>query len=83
MAENEMTAPRIVTSRVDADDSYTMERYLATGGYQGLRKAIGMTPRRGPRRGERGEPARPGRGRVPGRPQVVDGAPRRDDLPRR
>jgi NADH-quinone oxidoreductase subunit F len=37
-------APRIVTSRIDFEDSYTLERYLATGGYEGLRKALSMTP---------------------------------------
>ena len=37
-------APRIVTARMGYDDSYTLERYLATGGYEGLRKALSMTP---------------------------------------
>ncbi len=37
-------APRIVTSRVGYEDSYTIDRYLATGGYEGLRKALSMTP---------------------------------------
>ncbi|MGH9081898.1 MAG: NADH-quinone oxidoreductase subunit NuoF, partial [Acidimicrobiales bacterium] len=37
-------APRIVTSRFDHEDSFTVERYLATGGYDGLRKALTMTP---------------------------------------
>jgi NADH-quinone oxidoreductase subunit F len=38
-------APRIVTRRLDHPDSHTLERYLATGGYQALRKALGtMTP---------------------------------------
>ncbi len=32
--------PQIVTSRFAFDDSYTLDRYLATGGYQGLRKAL-------------------------------------------
>jgi len=36
-------APRIVTSRLGFDDSHTLERYLATGGYEGLRKALTMT----------------------------------------
>ncbi|MGH9103567.1 MAG: NADH-quinone oxidoreductase subunit NuoF [Acidimicrobiales bacterium] len=36
--------PRIVTSRLGYDDSHTLERYLATGGYAGLRKALGMHP---------------------------------------
>jgi NADH-quinone oxidoreductase subunit F len=37
-------APRIVTSRLVHEDSHTIERYLATGGYESLRKALGMTP---------------------------------------
>jgi NADH-quinone oxidoreductase subunit F len=37
-------APRIVTARLDHPDSHTLERYLATGGYEGLRKALTMTP---------------------------------------
>ncbi|HXQ75363.1 MAG TPA: NADH-quinone oxidoreductase subunit NuoF [Acidimicrobiales bacterium] len=37
-------APRILTSRLGYDDSHTLERYLATGGYEGLRKALAMTP---------------------------------------
>ncbi len=36
--------PKIVSSRFGFDDSYTLERYLATGGYEGLRKALTMTP---------------------------------------
>jgi len=37
-------APKIVTQRLGHDDSHTLERYLATGGYEGLRKALTMTP---------------------------------------
>ncbi len=37
-------APRIITSRFDDADSYTLARYEATGGYQALRKALGMGP---------------------------------------
>ena len=33
--------PRIVTSRFEHADSYTLERYLATDGYAGLRAALG------------------------------------------
>ena len=33
--------PKVVTSRFGLEDSHTLERYLATGGYQGLRKALG------------------------------------------
>ena len=36
--------PRIITSRVGLDDSFTLERYLATGGYEALRKALAMAP---------------------------------------
>jgi NADH-quinone oxidoreductase subunit F len=36
--------PRIITSRFDYEDSFTLPRYEATGGYQALRKAIGMDP---------------------------------------
>jgi len=36
--------PKIVTSRLGFDDSHTLERFLATDGYQGLRKALTMTP---------------------------------------
>jgi NADH-quinone oxidoreductase subunit F len=38
------SAPRIVTARLDHEDSYTLERYLATGGYKALRKALRMKP---------------------------------------
>ena len=37
-------AAPIVTSRMGYDDSYTLERYLATGGYDGLRRAIALGP---------------------------------------
>ncbi|MEJ5253978.1 MAG: NADH-quinone oxidoreductase subunit NuoF [Acidimicrobiales bacterium] len=37
-------APKIVTSRFQYDDSHTLARYEATGGYQALRKALGMSP---------------------------------------
>jgi NADH-quinone oxidoreductase subunit F len=37
-------APKILTARMDADDSHTLARYLATGGYDALRKALTMTP---------------------------------------
>ncbi len=37
-------APRIVTSRIGFEDSHTLVRYLDTGGYTGLRKALTMTP---------------------------------------
>jgi len=34
--------PRIITSRFDDQDGHTLARYEATGGYQALRKALGM-----------------------------------------
>jgi len=34
----------IVTSRFRYEDSYTLERYLATGGYRGQRALLAMTP---------------------------------------
>jgi NADH-quinone oxidoreductase subunit F len=38
-------AAPIVTARIGGyDDSHTLRRYLATGGYEGLRKALRMTP---------------------------------------
>lgn len=36
--------PTIVTSRFGYEDSYTLDRYLATGGYIGLRAALAKTP---------------------------------------
>ncbi len=39
-----MTVPQIITGRFDLPNSYTIEQYEATGGYQGLRRALGMTP---------------------------------------
>jgi NADH-quinone oxidoreductase subunit F len=39
-----LDAPTIVSSRRDFDDSFTLTRYLATGGYDALRKAITMFP---------------------------------------
>src|ERR1700694_3939927 len=35
-------APRIVTGRLDHPDSHTLRRFLATGGYDGLRRALSM-----------------------------------------
>jgi len=37
-------AAPIVTARIGHPDSHTITRYLAEGGYQGLRKALSMTP---------------------------------------
>jgi NADH-quinone oxidoreductase subunit F len=37
-------APKIVTARMGHEDSYTLQRYLATDGYKALRKALTMTP---------------------------------------
>ncbi len=38
------SAPKIVSSRKDFDDSHTLSRYLETGGYVALKKALGMFP---------------------------------------
>ncbi len=37
-------APAIITSRFEYADSHTLERYLATGGYAGLRAALAKAP---------------------------------------
>jgi NADH-quinone oxidoreductase subunit F len=37
-------AARIVTTRLGYDDSFTLERYEATGGYEGLKAAMAKTP---------------------------------------
>ena len=37
-------APKIITARLGYEDSYTLDRYVATGGYTGLRKALTMAP---------------------------------------
>src|ERR1700677_4708633 len=39
-----LDAPKIITARLGYDDSFTLERFLATGGHEGLRKALSMTP---------------------------------------
>ena len=36
--------PQVVTSRFRFEDSYTLDRYLATGGYAGLKAALARTP---------------------------------------
>ena len=36
--------PKIVSSRFPLEDGYTLRRYEATGGYQGLRSALDRTP---------------------------------------
>ncbi len=36
--------PKIITSRFRYDDSFTLSRYEATGGYQGLRAALAKRP---------------------------------------
>jgi NADH-quinone oxidoreductase subunit F len=38
------STPVIVTRRFGYDDSYTLTRYLATGGYDGLRATLSKTP---------------------------------------
>jgi len=39
-----LDSPKIVTARAQYDDSFTLTRYLATGGYEGLQKALTMLP---------------------------------------
>ena len=39
-----LDAPAIVSSRRDFEDSFTLSRYLETGGYCALRKALTMFP---------------------------------------
>jgi NADH-quinone oxidoreductase subunit F len=39
-------AKPIITTRFGFDDSYTLERFLATGGYEGLRAALRKAPQR-------------------------------------
>jgi NADH-quinone oxidoreductase subunit F len=36
--------PRIVTDRFQYEDSFTLDRYLATGGYEGLKAALAKAP---------------------------------------
>ncbi|HEY7627275.1 MAG TPA: NADH-quinone oxidoreductase subunit NuoF [Ilumatobacteraceae bacterium] len=36
--------PRIVTGRFEYDDAHTLQRFLATGGYQGLQAALSRAP---------------------------------------
>ena len=36
--------PQVVTSRFQYDDAYTLDRYHATGGYDGLKAALAKTP---------------------------------------
>ena len=37
-------APKIITSRLDHDDSHTLTRYVTTVGYDGLRAALAKRP---------------------------------------
>ena len=74
-------APKIITARLGYDDSFTLERYLATGGYTGLRKALTMTPEAVAAEVDAASLLGPGRRRLPGRAQVVDAAQEPADLP--
>ena len=56
--------PKIVTSRFVHEDSFTLERYEATGGYEGLRAALEAWPR--PRCTTRCGPPRCWAGAAPG-----------------
>ena len=73
--------PKIVTGRLGYADSHTLERYLATGGYDGLRKALAMTPEAVAAEVDTASLLGPGRGRLPGRPQVGHAAQGPGDLP--
>ena len=76
--------PTIVTSRFARDDSHTLDGFLATGGFEGLRAALGEGAAGGPRRGAQRHRARPRRRRLPGRRQVgAHPAGRVAALPRR
>jgi NADH-quinone oxidoreductase subunit F len=37
-------APKILTTRFDRADGHTLDGYLATGGYEAMRKALAMSP---------------------------------------
>jgi NADH-quinone oxidoreductase subunit F len=39
-----MSVPKITTSRWDVHDGHTLDGYLGSGGYAGLRRALEMTP---------------------------------------
>ena len=39
-----MAVAPIITSRFEQEDAHTLDGYLASGGYKGLRKALGMPP---------------------------------------
>ena len=39
-----MAVAPIITSRFEQEDAHTLDGYLATSGYKGLRKALGMPP---------------------------------------
>ena len=39
-----MAVAPIITSRFEQEDAHTLDGYLATGGYKGLRRALGMPP---------------------------------------
>ena len=44
MTETARDVPKMITSRFDLDDGHTLERYLATGGYEGLKAALAKSP---------------------------------------
>ena len=74
-------APRIITSPPGAR---RRPHPGALSGHRGLRgpaQGPDHDARGGGGRGRRGQPAGPGRGRLPGRPEVVDAAGRPGDLP--
>ena len=66
--DGEREIPRIVTSRWDLADGYTLDRYRETGGYDGAGQGA-QRDDAGPggRAGQGRQPARPRRRRLPGR----------------
>ena len=69
-----VTETRIVTKRLRefTEDSWTIDRYLATGGYEQLRRALTMEPVHiQDEQVKASGPARPRRRRLRHRPEVV------------
>ena len=62
--------PQVVTSRFQYEDAHTIDRYHATGGYQGPAQGARADAGRRQRRGQEVDAARSRRRRLPGRHQV-------------
>jgi len=67
-------APLIVLSRAEFADSFTLARYLETGGYVALRKALTMFPEDVAAEVDKASLLGRGGAGFPGRTQVVDAA---------